>query len=142
MAHESIQPPVMADDVLVASHDHTCTITLNRPQKRNALNGAMITQLRRTLERVAGDRRVRVVIVRANGPAFCAGLDLREMAAQREAGEADLGGLEKVLEDLEACPQPTIAAVQGDAVAGGCELALHCDLRVAADTARFSMPLA
>ena len=83
-----------------------------------------------------------MVVVRANGPAFCAGLDLREMAAQREAGEADLGGLEKVLEDLEACPQPTIAAVHGDAVAGGCELALHCDLRVAADTARFSMPLA
>jgi enoyl-CoA hydratase/carnithine racemase len=132
----------MADEVLVASSDHTCTITLNRPTKRNALNGAMIAQLRTTLERVAPDPDVRVIIVRASGPAFCAGLDLREMAAQREAGEADLGGLEKVLEDLEACPQPTIAAVQGDAVAGGCELALHCDLRVAADTARFSMPLA
>ena len=83
-----------------------------------------------------------MIIVRGTGAAFCAGLDLRELAAQREAGEADLGGLEHVLEDLEACPQPTIAAVQGDAVAGGCELALHCDLRVAADTARFSMPLA
>jgi enoyl-CoA hydratase/carnithine racemase len=132
----------MADVVLVASHDHTCSITLNRPEKRNALNAAMIAQLRDTFERVAKDPAVRVIIVRANGPAFCAGLDLREMAKQREAGEADLGGLEKVLEDLEACPQPTIAAVQGDAVAGGCELALHCDLRVAADTARFSMPLA
>jgi enoyl-CoA hydratase/carnithine racemase len=132
----------MADSILVDSSDHTCTITLNRPDKRNALNASMIEHLRRTLERVAGDRAVRVVVVRANGPAFCAGLDLREMAKQREAGEADLGGLEKVLEDLEACPQPTIAAVQGDAVAGGCELALHCDLRVAADTARFSMPLA
>src|SRR5215831_4857820 len=132
----------MADEVLVASSDHTCIVTLNRPAKRNALNGSMIGQLRATLERVSSDADVRVIIVRANGPAFCAGLDLREMAAQREAGEADLGGLEKVLEDLEACPQPTIAAVQGDAVAGGCELALHCDLRVAADTARFSMPLA
>jgi enoyl-CoA hydratase/carnithine racemase len=132
----------MADEVLVASGDHTCTITLNRPTKRNALNGSMIAQLRATLERVSPDPDVRVIIVRASGPAFCAGLDLREMAAQREVGEADLGGLEKVLEDLEACPQPTIAAVQGDAVAGGCELALHCDLRVAADTARFSMPLA
>jgi enoyl-CoA hydratase/carnithine racemase len=132
----------MAEDVLVASSDHICTVTLNRPQKRNALNAAMVKQLRETFERVAADPAVRVVILRANGPAFCAGLDLREMAAQREAGEADLGGLEKVLEDLEACPQPTIAAVQGDAVAGGCELALHCDLRVAADTARFSMPLA
>jgi enoyl-CoA hydratase/carnithine racemase len=132
----------MADEVLTESRDHTCFITLNRPGKRNALNAAMIAQLREAFERVAGDSEARVVVVRANGPAFCAGLDLREMAAQREAGEADLGGLEKVLEDLEACPQPTIAGVQGDAVAGGCELALHCDLRVAADTARFSMPLA
>ena len=132
----------MADEVLVASSDHTCIVTLNRPHKRNALNASMIAQLRGTLERVSVDPEVRVIIVRASGPAFCAGLDLHEMAAQREAGEADLGGLEKVLEDLEACPQPTIAAVQGDAVAGGCELALHCDLRVAADTARFSMPLA
>src|SRR5262247_2539565 len=132
----------MADEVLVALSDHTCIVTLNRPHKRNALNASTIAQLRDAFERVADDPDVRVVVVRANGPAFCAGLDLREMAAQREAGEADLGGLEKVLEDLEACPQPTIAAVQGDAVAGGCELALHCDLRVAADTARFSMPLA
>jgi enoyl-CoA hydratase/carnithine racemase len=132
----------MPDEVLTESRDHTCFITLNRPGKRNALNAAMIAQLREAFERVAADPDVRVVVVRANGSAFCAGLDLREMAAQREAGEADLGGLEKVLEDLEACPQPTIAAVQGDAVAGGCELALHCDLRVAADTARFSMPLA
>jgi enoyl-CoA hydratase/carnithine racemase len=132
----------MADEVLTEARDHTCFITLNRPGKRNALNAAMIAQLRAAFERVAVDQDVRVVVVRANGPAFCAGMDLREMAAQREAGEADLGGLEKVLEDLEACPQPTIAAVHGDAVAGGCELALHCDLRVAADTARFSMPLA
>src|SRR5215831_9241101 len=132
----------MADEVLTESRNHTCFITLNRPGKRNALNAAMIAQLRDTFERVAADPSIRVMIVRGNGPAFCSGLDLREMAAQREAGEADLGGLEKVLEDLEACPQPTIAAVQGDAVAGGCELALHCDIRVAADTARFSMPLA
>src|SRR4029450_12547697 len=132
----------MAEVVLVDTHDHICTVTLNRPQKRNALNAAMIAQLRATFGRVAVDADIRVMIVRGTGPAFCAGMDLREMAAQRGAGEADPGSLEKVLEDLVACPQPTIAAVQGDAVAGGCELALHCDIRVAADTARFSMPLA
>src|SRR5262249_47400274 len=114
----------MADQVLTESRDHTCFITLNRPGKRNALNAAMIAQLRDAFERVADDPEARVVVVRANGPAFCAGLDLREMAAQREAGEADLGGLEKVLEDLEACPQATIAAGQGDAAAGGGAAAL------------------
>src|SRR4030095_16219087 len=132
----------MADEVLASTADHICTITLNRPDKRNALNGAMIGELRAAFARVAGDQQVRAIVLRANGPTFCAGLDLSEMAAQREAGEADLGGLEVVLHDLEEIPQPTIAAVQGDAVAGGCELALHCDIRVAADTARFSMPLA
>jgi enoyl-CoA hydratase/carnithine racemase len=132
----------MADAILTGIADHICTITLNRPDKRNALNRQMMDQLRTAFARVAGDSNVRVVILRANGPAFCAGLDLSEMAAQREAGEADLGGLEVILHDLEEVPQPTIAAVQGDAVAGGCELALHCDIRVAADDARFSMPLA
>ena len=132
----------MADAILTGIADHICTITLNRPDKRNALNREMMDQLRTAFARVAGDVNVRVVILRANGPAFCAGLDLSEMAAQREAGEADLGGLEVILHDLEEVPQPTIAAVQGDAVAGGCELALHCDIRVAADDARFSMPLA
>ena len=132
----------MADEILESTTDHICTITLNRPDKRNALNGTMIEQLRAAFARVAADTSVRVVVLRANGPAFCAGLDLSEMAKQREAGEADLGGLEVVLHDLEEVPQPTIAAVQGDAVAGGCELALHCDIRVAGDDARFSMPLA
>ena len=132
----------MADEILVSTADHICTITLNRPEKRNALNPAMIAGLRAAFARVAAEPDVRVVILRANGPAFCAGLDLSEMAAQREAGEADLGGREVVLHDLEEIPQPTIAAVQGDAVAGGCELALHCDIRVAGDDARFSMPLA
>jgi enoyl-CoA hydratase/carnithine racemase len=132
----------MADEILTTNADHICTITLNRPDKRNALNVEMIEQLRAAFARVAKDDGVRVIILRANGPAFCAGLDLSVMAAQREAGEADLGGLEVVLHDLEELPQPTIAAVQGDAVAGGCELALHCDIRVAGDDARFSMPLA
>lgn len=132
----------MADELLTSTADHVLTLTLNRPSKRNALNRAMIDVMREKIARIGDDPGVRVIVVRGNGPAFCAGLDLREMAAQREQGEADLGGLEKILEDVEDCPLPTIAAVHGDAVAGGAELALHCDIRVAADTARFSMPLA
>jgi enoyl-CoA hydratase/carnithine racemase len=122
--------------------DHVCTILLNRPEKRNALNGEMIDAFQAAVRDAAGRRDVRVVVVAAAGQTFCAGLDLRELAAQRESGRVETHTLEEALEALERCPHPTIAAVQGDAVAGGCELALHCDLRVAADSARFAMPLA
>jgi len=122
--------------------DHVCTILLNRPEKRNALNGEMIDAFHAAVRDAAGRRDVRVVVVAAAGQTFCAGLDLRELAAQRESGRVETHTLEEALEALERCPHPTIAAVQGDAVAGGCELALHCDLRVAADSARFAMPLA
>ena len=132
----------MSDLILSRVDDHVCTITLNRPDKRNALTTAMIDSLQDAVEAVAGRDDVRVVVIRGEGAAFCAGLDLRELAAQREAGAVETHTLEHALETLESCPQPTIAAVQGDAVAGGCELALHCDLRVAGDTARFAMPLA
>jgi enoyl-CoA hydratase/carnithine racemase len=132
----------MADEILTALADHIYTITLNRPDKRNALTTAMVEMLDRAVADAARRTDVRVVVVAGSGPTFCAGLDLRELAAQREAGAVETHGLEQALERLEDCPHPTIAAVQGDAVAGGCELALHCDLRVAADNARFAMPLA
>jgi enoyl-CoA hydratase/carnithine racemase len=132
----------MAEEILTALEDHVYTITLNRPDKRNALTSPMIEKLEGAAAEAARRTDVRVVVVAGAGPTFCAGLDLRELAAQREAGAVETHGLEHALEILEQCPHPTIAAVQGDAVAGGCELALHCDLRVAADTARFAMPLA
>ena len=132
----------MPDDILVSRDGPVTTITLNRPEKRNALTTGMIARLHGEIERVGGDGDVRVLVLRSAGAAFCAGLDLRELAEQRAAGAAETHTLEEALHLLEALPQPTIAAVQGDAVAGGCELALHCDLRVAGDAARFSMPLA
>jgi enoyl-CoA hydratase/carnithine racemase len=132
----------MPDLIETTTDGHVCTITLNRPEKRNALTTDMIALLHAAVERVAASGDVRVLVLRGNGPAFCAGLDLRELAAQREAGRVETHTLEEVLHTLEHCPMPTVAAVQGDAVAGGCELALHCDLLIAADTARFAMPLA
>lgn len=132
----------MPDLILTHVADQVCTITLNRPDKRNALNGEMIEAFHAALTQTAGRKDVRVVVVAGAGSAFCAGLDLRELAAQRETGRVETHGLEDALRLLEGSPQPTIAAVQGDAVAGGCELALHCDLRVASDGARFAMPLA
>jgi enoyl-CoA hydratase/carnithine racemase len=134
-------PLPRCSEILLGVDEHVCTITLNRPHKRNALTLAMLDALHEVIVRVAADATLRVLVVEGTGPAFCSGLDLREMAAQRAEGEAQMKPIERVLEALEACPQPTIAAMQGDAVAGGCELGLHCDLRVAADDARFTMPV-
>jgi enoyl-CoA hydratase/carnithine racemase len=132
----------VSDEILTTTEDHVCRVTLNRPAKRNALTTGMIETLRASLERVAAEDDVRVVVVRAEGNVFCAGLDLAELAAQRASGEARTDTLELALHVLERLPLPTIAAVQGDAIAGGCELTLHCDLRVASESARFAMPVA
>jgi len=109
----------MADELVTSVHDHIFTLTLNRPAKRNALTTPMIAQLRGIFERVAADDDVRVLVIDAVGAAFCAGLDLAELAAQRAQGAVETRALEETLEILERCPQPTIAAVQGDAIAGG-----------------------
>ena len=130
----------MSDEILTAVADDIATVTLNRPDKRNAMNAAMLTSLGRAFDDLDARRDVRVVVVRGAGPAFCAGMDLREMEAQRGAVDPDVSVV-AVLQRVEASRHPTIALVHGDAVAGGCELALHCDLRVMADGARIGMPL-
>src|SRR5205814_9642744 len=82
------------------------------------------------------------VVLRGEGKSFCSGLDLRELSShQGGAGDPETG-VTQIFHQIERSRHPTIAMVQGDALAGGCELALHCDLRVASDTARFGMPLA
>jgi len=128
--------------LLVSTDGHVRTIALDRAQKHNALTRPMIAAFRDAMHGAIAAPDVRVIVLRGNGPSFCAGLDLRQMAAERETGETDLGDFERILHELEECPKPTIAAVQGNAIAGGCELALHCDLLVAAENARFAMPLA
>jgi enoyl-CoA hydratase/carnithine racemase len=119
------------------------TITLNRPEKRNALTQSVLEQLLALLEKADADERVRVVVLRGRGNAFCGGMDLGEMLAVREArGWFDYELLREVLERVANQRNPTIASVQGPAFAGGCELALHCDIRVGTPDARFAMPLA
>jgi enoyl-CoA hydratase/carnithine racemase len=131
----------MSDEILTAIADGVATVTLNRPDKRNAMNAAMLVGLRRAFDELDARRDVRVVVVRGAGPAFCAGMDLREMEAQRGAlGDPDQSVV-AILQRVEASRHPSIALLHGDAIAGGCELALHCDLRVAADGARIGMPL-
>jgi enoyl-CoA hydratase/carnithine racemase len=119
------------------------TLTLNRPGKRNAMTIPMLEAFRDAVRVVAKDDSVRVVIVAGAGKAFCAGLDLKDMGnADGTDGAVELPEIAGALHELERLPMPTIAMMQGDAIAGGLELALHCDLRVAGASARMGMPLA
>lgn len=132
----------MAEEILCAVDNGVATVTLNRPEKRNAMNSAVLEGLDHYFGELDDNKEVRVVIVRAEGKAFCSGLDLRELNARQQSDEDAETGIIDLLAKIENCRHPTIAMVQGDALAGGCELALHCDLRVASDAARFGMPLA
>jgi enoyl-CoA hydratase/carnithine racemase len=132
----------VADEILTSVEGGVATVRLNRPDKRNALNTAVLSGLRAQFDLLDDDPAVRVVVVCGEGKAFCSGMDLPEMK-QRQQADADPESLvTAVLRRIEQSRHPTIAMVQGDAFAGGCELALHCDLRIVADVARFCMPLA
>jgi enoyl-CoA hydratase/carnithine racemase len=132
----------MADELICSVDRGVATVTLNRPEKRNALNGAVLDGLRTTFDRLERDGGVRVVVIRGAGVGFCSGMDLNEMRERQALSEDPESGVIEVLRRIEGSRHPTIAMVQGDAYAGGCELALHCDLRIVADHVRFAMPLA
>jgi enoyl-CoA hydratase len=134
----------MESEVLLQAREgQIVTLTLNRPDKRNAMTVPMLTALAAAFRELAGADDVRAVILTGAGKAFCSGLDLKEMGfARRADGSVEYPEIEDALHDLERCPVPTIAMIQGDAIAGGLELALHCDLRIAATSARMGMPLA
>ncbi|HEV8142819.1 MAG TPA: enoyl-CoA hydratase/isomerase family protein [Methylomirabilota bacterium] len=131
----------MADEIQTSIADGIATVTMNRPAQRNAMNRAMLDGLTKSFDDLDPRKDVRVVIVRGAGPSFCAGMDLKEMEARGGAADPEADVVD-VLQRVERLQHPTIAMVHGDAIAGGCELALHCDLRVMADTARIGMPLA
>jgi enoyl-CoA hydratase/carnithine racemase len=137
----------MADPILTRSDtDGVATLTLNAPERLNVLGDAMLAALAEAFAALADDRTARVVILRAEGRAFCAGHDLTEMQAMRAApdqGRAALADLfarcAAVMQAIPALPQPVIAEVQGIATAAGCQLVASCDMAVAADTARFGV---
>jgi enoyl-CoA hydratase/carnithine racemase len=119
------------------------TITLDRPEKRNALTDDMLDQLIGALDAVEADPGARVLLLRGNGSSFCSGVDLAEKLSRRGAeGSVEFARLVEAFERLDAHPNPTIAILQGTSLAGGWELALHSDIRFAAPDARFGMPLA
>jgi len=116
-------------------------LTLNRPERRNALSEAMLTELGNALDAIRSERSVRVVVLGAAGPVFCSGHDLGEMVGRpAEDYQTLFARCSRVMQQIRQLPQPVIARVQGLATAAGCQLVATCDLAVAVSEARFATP--
>jgi methylglutaconyl-CoA hydratase len=123
--------------------EQIATVTLNRPEARNALGRALVAELRAALAMLGSDASLRALIVAGTreSSAFCAGADLVERTTMTPAERLDhLNAIAAVCEELAAFPAPVIGAVHGYALGGGTEVALSCDIRIAADNAVFGMP--
>jgi methylglutaconyl-CoA hydratase len=119
------------------------TVTLNRPEVRNAFNDEVILEVTAAFKDLSARTDVRCIVLAANGTAFCAGADLNWMRSMadytREQNLEDAGRLAEMLRTVYECPKPTIARIQGDVYAGGTGLAAACDIAVAVDTAGFCL---
>ena len=129
-------------ELLRADADGVATLTLNRPEARNALSVSLMTALEAAFEELGAAADVKVVVVEGAGPAFCAGHDLREIRAnpRREAYRALFAQCSRLMTAIVRFPKPVIAKVRGVATAAGCQLVASCDLAVAAEEARFATP--
>jgi len=131
-------------NVLIAEGSPICVLTLNRPEKRNALNDDLIVELKDALRAADADESVRAIIIRGAGKDFCSGADLSSIqkiaGATYEENVEDARQLAELFELIRKVRQPVIAAVHGRALAGGCGLATACDLVIATRTARFGYP--
>ena len=136
-------PNTPLDPVLLRSDDArgVTTLTLNRPLAFNALNEALLNALQKELDQLAAEPALRVLVVAANGRAFCAGHDLKEMRAEPALGyyQQLFAQCGRMMMSLQHLPVPVIAKVQGMATAAGCQLVAQCDLAVAASDARFAV---
>lgn len=134
----------MSDVLLYAVADGVATLTLNRPEKRNALDAALVAALKEGLARAAADPDVRIVAIAAAGSVFCAGADLTEMAKvaamSLEENLDDARSLGALFAQMRAHPRPIVALVQGRALAGGCGLATACDVVLAAEGVELGYP--
>jgi len=133
---ERIEEPIL----LRADYNGVTTLTLNRPKQFNALSQALLSALQTELDLIAQDEAIRLVVIAANGKAFCAGHDLKEMRAHTDKAfhSALFEQCSQMMLTINHMSQPVIAKVQGLATAAGCQLVAACDLAVAADSAQFA----
>jgi enoyl-CoA hydratase/carnithine racemase len=146
-AQAAAKPAADAPMLLREDKGGIAILTLNRPQARNSLSEAMLETLGEALTAIAGERSVRVVILAANGPAFCAGHDLKEITTRRADPDRGRAYFQRIMmlcsaamQQIVTLPQPVIAAVHATATAAGCQLVASCDLAVASQTAKFATP--
>jgi len=128
--------------LLVEATDGIAVVTLNRPGQFNALSRALIDDLQTTLDRIAADSSVRVVVLAARGRGFCSGHDLKEIRAMGDVAEVEalFARCSQMMMTITRLPQPVIAKVHGMATAAGCQLVATCDLAVASTAASFATP--
>ncbi len=134
-------PATTAEPILLKSVSHgIATLTLNRPKQYNALSCGMLTELQDALDAAAKDPAVRVIVIAGNGPAFCAGHDLKEMRGNPRKDFYDelFAQCSRFMLTIAAQPQPVIARIHGIATAAGCQLVAACDLAIASDNAKFA----
>jgi enoyl-CoA hydratase/carnithine racemase len=137
------QPPILLRENVGSIR----VLTLNRPGARNSLSEGLIAELHGALREVHDDRSVRAVVIAANGPAFSAGHDMKELTARRSDADRGRAYFAQIMNACSAMmqavvhlPKPVVAAVQGIATAAGCQLVASCDLAVASTSARFATP--
>jgi enoyl-CoA hydratase/carnithine racemase len=148
MRAQSTARAAATEPMLVRENVGTVAVLiLNRPQARNSLSEELLAALGRELEALAADKRIRAVVLAANGPAFSAGHDLKEVTAHRADADGGRAYTRRLMQSCSAVmlamlrlPQPVIAAVEAAATAAGCQLVATCDLAVAATSAKFSTP--
>ena len=133
----------MSETLSIRLSNHVGSITMNRPDVRNAFNDEVIAEITQAFAELGAREDVRCIVLAAEGPAFCAGADLnwmRRMADySREENLADAAKLAEMLRVIYECPKPTVARIQGDAIAGGMGLVAACDMAVSVDTACFCL---
>lgn len=127
--------------IIIQKENHIATVTINEPKTLNALNSKLLEELGTAFDTLAADKEVRAIVITGADRSFVAGANIQEMSGLNYEEAKTFGAKgASVFRKIETCPRPVIAAVNGFALGGGCELALSCDIRIASEKAKFGQP--